>query len=117
MRVPGGVKHGRRQRKALDRAKGFKGKRRTSYRIAKQAGMKAMRHQFVSRKLRKRTMRELWIMRIGAASRPYGLSYSRFMGGLHKAGVGLNRKILADLALRDPEAFAQIVELAKEKAT
>ncbi len=113
MRVPGGVKHARRRRKILDLTKGFKGKRKNCYRIAKQSLLKALRHHYVSRKLRKRTMRRLWIVRIGAAVRPYGFNYSRFMGALRRAGVGLNRKVLSELALRDPEAFAKVVEVAK----
>ncbi|GAB4305229.1 MAG: 50S ribosomal protein L20 [Candidatus Bipolaricaulota bacterium] len=114
MRVPGGVKHGRRRRKILKAAKGFKGKRRTCYRIAKQSVFKARRHMYVSRKLEKRVMRRLWMVRIGAATRSEGVSYSAFMGGLHRAGVALNRKVLADIAYRDPEAFACIVAVAKE---
>ncbi len=114
MRVPGGVKHGRRRRKIRNLAKGFKGKRRSCYRIAKQSVFKALRHMYVSRKLEKRRMRQLWMVRIGAATRRHGMSYSAFMGGLHKAGVTLNRKMLADLAFRDPEAFASVVALAKE---
>lgn len=113
MRVPGGVKHSRRRRKVLDMTKGYKGKRKNCYRIAKQSLFKALRHHFVSRKLRKRTFRRLWIVRIGAAVRPYGLNYSRFIGALRKTGVGLNRKVLAELALRDPQAFARVVEIAK----
>lgn len=113
MRVPGGVKHSRRRRKVLDMTKGYKGKRKNCYRIAKQSLFKALRHHFVSRKLRKREFRRLWIVRIGAAVRPYGLNYSRFIGALRKAGVGLNRKVLAELALRDPQAFARVVEIAK----
>jgi len=114
MRVPGGVKHGRRRRKILKLAKGFKGKRRSCYRIAKQSVFKALRHQYVSRKLEKRVMRQLWMIRIGAATRSRGVSYSAFMGGLRMADVGLNRKMLADLALRDPDAFSQVVEVATE---
>ncbi|MGQ9700161.1 MAG: 50S ribosomal protein L20 [Candidatus Bipolaricaulaceae bacterium] len=113
MRVPGGVKHSRRRRKVLDMTKGYKGKRKNCYRIAKQSLFKALRHHFVSRKLRKRAFRRLWTVRIGAAVRPYGLNYSRFIGALRKAGVGLNRKVLAELALRDPQAFARVVEVAK----
>lgn len=113
MRVPGGVKHGRRRRKILDMTKGYKGKRRNCYRIAKQSLFKALRHHFVSRKLRKRAFRRLWIVRIGAAVRPYGLNYSRFMGALRKSGVALNRKILSELAIRDPQAFRKVVETAK----
>ena len=114
MRVPGGVKHGRRRRKILKLSKGFKGKRRSCYRIAKQSVFKALRHMYVSRKLQKRVMRRLWMTRIGAATKSHGLSYSAFMGGLRKARVELNRKMLADIAFRDPEGFAQVVATAKE---
>lgn len=114
MRVPGGVKHAKRRRKILKLAKGFQGKRRSCYRIAKQSVFKALRHMYVSRKLEKRSMRQLWMIRIGAAARGHGLSYSALMGGLRKAGVALNRKMLADLAFRDPEAFATVVALARE---
>jgi len=113
MRVPGGVKHGRRRRKILKLAKGFKGKRRSCYRIAKQSVFKALRHMYVSRKLQKRVMRRLWMTRIGAATRRHDVSYSAFMGGLRKARVELNRKMLADIAFRDPEGFAQVVAVAK----
>lgn len=113
MRVPGGVKHARRRRKILDMTKGYKGKRKNCYRIAKQSLLKALHHHYVSRKLRKRDFRRLWIIRIGAAVRPYGFNYSRFMGALRKAGVGLNRKVLAELAIRDPQAFEKVVEVAK----
>jgi large subunit ribosomal protein L20 len=114
MRVPGGVKHGRRRRKILKLAKGFKGKRRSCYRIAKQSVFKSLRHMYVSRKLEKRVMRQLWMIRIGAATRCHGISYSAFMGGLRKAGVMVNRKMLADLAHRDPDAFAHVVAVASE---
>lgn len=114
MRVPGGVKHGRRRRKVLKLAKGFTGKRRSCYRIAKQSLFKALRHMYVSRKLHKRVMRRLWMTRIGAATKAHGVSYSAFMGGLRRAKVGLNRKILADIAFRDPDGFAQVVALAKK---
>ncbi|NOX44223.1 MAG: 50S ribosomal protein L20 [Caldiserica bacterium] len=113
MRVKGGIVHARRRRKILKQAKGFQGKRKSCWRIAKQAVIKARVHMYVSRKLRKRSMRRLWQIRIGAAARQHGLSYSRFMGGLRKAGVGINRKVLADLAIRDPEAFAALCEVAK----
>jgi len=114
MRVPGGVKHAKRRRKILRLAKGFKGKRKNCYRIAKQSVIKALMHQYTSRKLRKRDIRRLWIIRIGAAARQHGLSYSKLMGGLKKAGVRVNRKLLADLAIRDPEAFEALVKQAKE---
>ncbi|MGY4706727.1 50S ribosomal protein L20 [Candidatus Bipolaricaulota sp. J31] len=113
MRVKGGIVHARRRRKILKQAKGFQGKRKSCWRIAKQAVIKARLHMYVSRKLRKRNMRRLWQIRIGAAARQHGLSYSKFMGGLRKAGVEINRKILADLAIRDPEAFAKLCELSK----
>ncbi|MCD5408142.1 50S ribosomal protein L20 [Candidatus Bipolaricaulota bacterium] len=114
MRVPGGVKHAKRRRKVLKLAKGFKGKRKNCYRIAKQAVIKALMHQYTSRKLRKRDMRRLWIIRIGAAAKAQGLSYSKLMGGLRKAEVRANRKILADLAIHDPEAFSELVKVAQE---
>lgn len=113
MRVKGGTVHTRRRRKILKQAKGFRGKRGSCWRIAKQSVIKARLHMYVSRKLRKRNMRRLWQIRIGAAARQHGLSYSRFMGGLRKAGVELNRKVLADLAIRDPEAFARLCEVAR----
>jgi len=113
MRVKGGIVHARRRRKILRQAKGFQGKRKSCWRIAKQAVVKARLHMYVSRKLRKRNMRRLWQIRIGAAARQHGLSYSKFMGGLRRAGVEINRKVLADLAIRDPEAFAALCELSK----
>ncbi len=113
MRVKGGIVHARRRRKILKQAKGFQGKRKSCWRIAKQAVVKARLHMYVSRKLRKRNMRRLWQIRIGAAARQHGLSYSKFMGGLRRAGVEINRKVLADLAIRDPEAFAALCELSK----
>lgn len=113
MRVKGGIVHARRRRKIMKQAKGFQGKRRSCWRIAKQSVIKARLHMYVSRKLKKRNMRRLWQIRIGAAARRHGLSYSKFMGGLRRAGVGLNRKVLADLAIHDPEAFAELCELAK----
>ncbi|MGC9530130.1 MAG: 50S ribosomal protein L20 [Candidatus Bipolaricaulaceae bacterium] len=113
MRVPGGVKHAKRRRKVLRFAKGYKGKRKNCYRVAKQAVIKALVHQHTSRRLRKRDMRRLWIIRIGAAARQNGISYSQLMGRLRKAEVNINRKMLADLAVHDPAAFAEVVETAK----
>ncbi len=113
MRVKGGTVHTRRRRKILKQAKGFQGKRKNCWRIAKQSVIKARLHMYVSRKLRKRNMRRLWQIRIGAAARQHGLSYSKFMGGLRKAGVAINRKMLADLAIRDPEAFAELCEMVR----
>lgn len=117
MRVKGGVKHGRRRKRILSFAKGFKGKRRTCHRIAKQRVMKALLNAYYGRKLRKRDFRSLWIIRINAASRLWGLSYSRFMNGLSRAGVTLNRKMLAEIAIRDPQAFQRLAELAKSHLT
>ncbi len=112
MRVKGGPKHKRRKR-ILKLAKGFKGKRHSCYRIAKQRVMKALKNAYIGRKLKKRDYRSLWIIRVSAASRARGLPYSRFMQGLRQAGVGLNRKMLADLALRDEQTFDELTELAK----
>ena len=113
MRVKGGIKHGRRRKRLLRLAKGFKGKRRSCHKIAKQRVMKALQNAYFGRKLRKRDFRALWIMRINAASRLEGLSYSRFMHGLNLAGVGLNRKMLAEIAVRDDRAFEQLTRLAQ----
>lgn len=112
MRVKGGPKHKRRKR-ILKLAKGFKGKRHSCYRIAKQRVMKALRNAYIGRKLRKRDFRGLWIVRVSAASRARGLPYSRFMQGLRRAKVKLNRKMLADLAVRSEPVFDELVELAK----
>ncbi len=114
MRVPGGTKHSRRRRKVLAQSKGFKGKRRNCYRIAKQSVIKAFLHQYQARRLRKRDMRRLWTMRVGAAARSHGLSYSKLMGGLRRADVRVNRKMLADLAVHDPQAFEELAAVARE---
>jgi len=113
MRVKGGSIRTRRRKRILRLAKGFKGKRHSCYRIAKERVMKALMNAYISRRLRKRDFRRLWIIRVNAASRARGLPYSKFIHGLQAAGVGLNRKMLADLAVRDGEAFDKLVELAK----
>ncbi|MCS6937109.1 MAG: 50S ribosomal protein L20 [Candidatus Bipolaricaulota bacterium] len=113
MRVKGGNKRLQRRKKILEMAQGFKGKRRTCFRIAKQRVMHALRNAYYSRKLRKREFRRLWNIRINAAARAHGLPYSRFICGLSKAGIALNRKMLAEIALHDPQAFAALVERAK----
>ncbi|MDX1671507.1 MAG: 50S ribosomal protein L20 [Balneolaceae bacterium] len=100
----------RRRRKILDQAKGYWGKRKNVYTIAKNAVEKAMLYQYRDRKVRKREFRKLWITRINAAARQNGTSYSRLMGALNKNDIELNRKMLADLAVRDPETFTSIVE-------
>ncbi|HIE52395.1 MAG TPA: 50S ribosomal protein L20 [Armatimonadetes bacterium] len=112
-RVKRGKVHVRRRKKILKQAKGYYGAKSKQYRIAKQAVMKSGQYAYRDRRRRKRDFRRLWILRINAAARQHGLSYSTFMNGLHKAGIALDRKMLADLAVRDREAFAQIVERAK----
>ena len=102
-----------RRRKRLELAKGFYGGRSKRFRTATEAVDHARRYATVHRKLRKRDYRSLWIVRINAAVRPEGITYSRFIKGLNKAGVALNRKILADIAVNDPAAFAEIVKTAK----
>lgn len=113
MRVKGGNKRLLRRKRILEIAKGFKGKRRSCFRIAKQRVMHALRNAYYSRKLRKRDFRRLWNTRINAATRARGLPYSRFIYGLSEAGVALNRKMLAELAIHDPKAFDLLVETAK----
>lgn len=103
-----------RRKKILKRAKGFFGKRKNSYRIAKEAVMKALAYAYRDRRRRKRDFRGLWIIRINAAARLNGLSYSRLIAGLKKANIPLNRKVLAYIAVREPEVFTNIAEIAKE---
>ena len=104
----------RRHRKVLGRAKGYRGGRGKQFRAASHTVQKALRNAYVGRKRKKGDFRSLWIVRIGAASRAHGLSYSRMMNGLKKAGVELNRKTLADLAVNDEAAFAALVASARE---
>ena len=115
MRVKRGFAAHRRHKKYLDMAKGFRGARHRLYRTAREAVERSLAYAFHGRKLRKRDMRRLWILRINAGTRLYGLSYSRFMYGLQQAGVAVNRKMLADLAVREKADFAALVELAKSK--
>ena len=112
-RVNRGVTARARHKKILDAAKGYRGRRKNVYRIAKQAVMKAGQYAYRDRRQKKRQFRTLWIARINAGSRECGLTYSRFMNGLKKAAVGVDRKVLADLAVFDKPAFAKFVELAK----
>jgi len=112
-RVKRGFKARRRRNRVLKQAKGFFGSRHRLYRVAKVAVMHAWHDAYVGRRLRKRDMRQLWITRIGAAARRTGTSYSKLIGGLGKAGVGLDRKILADLAVNDPEGFAAVAAVAR----
>ncbi len=113
MRIKGGIRHMQRRRKFLKLAKGFRGMRHSSHKIAKQAVMKALRNAYIGRRLKKRDFRRLWEIRINAAARQHGLSYSKFIHGLKEAGIQLNRKMLAEVAVRDGAAFAELVKLAK----
>lgn len=115
MRVKRGMAAHRRHKKYLDMAKGFRGGRSVLYRTAREAVERSLAYAFAGRKQRKRDFRALWIMRINAGARENGLSYSRFMNGLAKAEVALNRKVLADMAVRSKDDFAKLVELAKSK--
>ncbi len=108
------VQRRKRHKKILKMAKGFFGKRKNSYRIAKQAVMKALAYAYRDRRRRKRDFRQLWITRISAASKQNGISYSNFIHGLKKAKISLNRKILADIAIREPAVFSKITNIAKE---
>lgn len=112
-RVKRGVTARRRHNKLISRAKGYYNARRKVYRVAKQAVIKAGQYAYIGRKQRKRQFRALWIVRINAAARQYGLSYSRFMNGLKKAGITLDRKVLADIAVHDIAGFGAIADKAK----
>lgn len=113
MRVKGPSSR-KRRKKILKLAKSYRGMRHTSYRRAKEAVMRALYYEYRDRRQRKRQFRRLWIARINAAVRPYGLSYSRFINGLKRAGIELDRKVLADMAVRDPEGFSKVVDRVKE---
>jgi len=112
-RVKRGVTARARHKKVLKKAKGYYNARRKVFRVAKQAVIKAGQYAYRDRRNRKREFRALWIVRINAAARAHGLSYSRFMDGLHKADIRVDRKVLADLAVNDPDAFAALAEKAK----
>ena len=112
-RVKRGVTAGKRHKKILKKAKGYYNGRRKVYRAAKQAVIKAGQYAFRDRRVRKREFRALWIARINAAIRPHGMSYSRFINGLKIAGIEVDRKVLADLAIHDSEAFAALAEQVK----
>jgi large subunit ribosomal protein L20 len=113
-RVKRGVTARRRHKKVLSRAKGYFNARRKVFRVAKQAVTKAEQYAYIGRKQRKRQFRALWIVRINAAARQFGLSYSRLMNGLKKAGIELDRKALADIAVHDINAFGAIAGKAKD---
>lgn len=115
-RVKRGVIARRRHKKVLKQAKGYYGARSRVFRVAKQAVIKAGQYAYRDRKQRKRQFRSLWITRINAAAREHGLSYSRFMNGLHKADIAIDRKVLADMAVNDKEAFAELAKVAAAQA-
>jgi large subunit ribosomal protein L20 len=112
-RVKRGVTAHAKHKKVYKQVKGQRGRRKNTIRVAKQAMEKAQQYAFRDRKRRKRTFRALWIQRINAAVRPFGLNYSKFIAGLDKAGITVDRKILSDLAIREPASFQAIVEKAK----
>jgi large subunit ribosomal protein L20 len=111
-RVKRGVTSHARHRKVLTQAKGYYGRRKNTIRVAKQAVDKAGQYAYRDRKVKKRTFRSLWIQRINAAARLHGLTYARFIEGLKKAGIELDRKVLADIAVREPDAFKSLAETA-----
>lgn len=112
-RVKRGVRTRARHKKILKLAKGYFGGKSKLFRIANQAVMKSLMYAYRDRRAKKRDLRKLWITRINAAARLNGTTYSRFINGLKKAGIGLNRKMLADMAVHDKEAFAQLIEQIK----
>lgn len=113
-RVKRGVTTHARHKKVTDASKGFQGRSKNCFRIAVQRLEKSWQYAYRDRKTRKRDLRGLWIQRINAGVREYGLTYSRFMGGLHKAGIEVDRKVLADLAVHEPQAFKAVVDQAKQ---
>ena len=114
-RVKGGMNAKKKHNRVLKLAKGYRGARSKQYRVAKQSVMRALTSSYAGRKERKRQFRQLWIARINAAARLNGLSYSKFMYGLKLAEVNMNRKMLAEMAVNDPEGFKTLAQVAKEK--
>ena len=114
-RVKKGMNARKKHKKVLKLAKGFRGSRSKLFRPANAFVMKALRNAYIGRKLKKRDYRKLWIQRINAAARMNGISYSRLMNGLKLAGVEVNRKMLSEMAINDPQGFAKLVEVAKSK--
>ncbi len=114
-RIKGGMNAKKKHKRVLKLAKGYYGARSKQYRVAKQSVMRALEESYTGRKQRKRQFRQLWIARINAAARINGLSYSKFMYGLKLANINVNRKMLAEMAVSDPDGFAQLVEAAKGK--
>ncbi len=115
MRIKGGLNAKKKHNRVLKLAKGYRGARSKQYRIAKQSVMRALTESFRGRKEKKRQFRQLWITRINAAARLNGLSYSKLMFGLKNAGIDMNRKMLSEVAIADPEGFTTLCEKAKEK--
>ncbi|MDF2868499.1 MAG: ribosomal protein [Anaerocolumna sp.] len=114
-RIKGGLNAKKRHKRVLKLAKGYRGARSKQYRVAKQSVMRALTSSFAGRKQRKRQFRQLWIVRINAAARLNGISYSKLMHGLKVAGVEVNRKMLSDMAINDPAGFTALTDLAKAK--
>lgn len=112
-RVKRGVTTHARQRKVIGMAKGYRGRSKNCFRVAIQRVEKALQYAYRDRRTRKRDMRALWIQRINAAARLHGLTYSQFMNGIHKAGIDVDRKVMADLAVREPSAFKALVDGAR----
>ena len=112
-RIKGALATRKRHKKILKLAKGYRGAKSKQFRTANEAVMKSLSYAYIGRKQKKRNFRQLWITRINAAARMNDISYSKFMNGLKKAGITLNRKVLADMAVSDPEAFKALVETAK----
>jgi len=112
-RVSNAVASRKRRKRVLRQARGFYGARHRQFRTATEAVDKAMQHAYIGRKQKKRDYRQLWIMRIGAACEPLGISYSRFIDGLTKAGIKLNRKMLSEIAIHDTDGFRMIVQKAQ----
>lgn len=117
MRVKRGVASRRRHNRVMKLAKGFRGRRKNCFTFAKDAVERSLDQAYRGRKIRKRNFRRLWIVRINAAVRERGLSYGVFMNGLKRAGIDLDRKVLADLAVRDPQAFDQVTDQVKSAIT
>ena len=114
-KIKGGMNAKKKHKRVLKLAKGYRGARSKQYRVAKQSVMRALEESYTGRKQKKRQFRQLWIARINAAARMNGLSYSKFMYGLKLAEVNVNRKMLSEMAISDPEGFASLVEVAKSK--
>ena len=114
-RIKGAMATRKRRKKVLKAAKGYYGSKHTLFKTAKQAVMKSGQYAYIGRKQKKRDFRRIWITRISAAAKMNGMNYSTFMNGLKKAGIDLNRKMLSEMAISDPEGFTKVVEVAKSK--